>query len=500
MNKLDIPKRKTMSLETARHAMTHGPCSNTRVRRVLETHWLLPGLLFGLLLPIACSNSGSTPSPQDSASATPNVQNLDFDLSEFSVVDKARITISNQGPDAVLLPAVFVSGGSALNRSSILAMVNSGGSLTDEQFALATWQFVVDHTTHYCYAGAPGDASDFALEPMRLFHGFAFVCCDQSSRILDWLWQGAGYQSRVVSMTFHSVPEIFYKNAWHMYDGDHKVYYLEADNKTVADVADVIANPELVARTADANGNDPAGFSAQLMANLYAAAVPSYTSIDYSTAQTYSLQPGQSLTLRSENSTVDIFHGGSIDPLGPTAVSSAQFDWLADFSQPDWSKLAHSESGVATVASGADVFLTNASAATGSVVYYLSSPFPVFNLQVSGLVYRADNSATVNAYFSKDGSHWSFAVPMSSPPGTAFDTSADLSSDASGQYSYFVMLELSGNRANAAQIARLHITSEVQMAKVFFPKLVPGAVNHLTYQDWSPTTATHDVKVSLTVP
>lgn len=482
------------------HVMRRRKFGNVPVGKGLKNHAFLCLLLLSLLLQIACSDAGSATAPQDAAGATPNVQNLDFDLSAFPVVDRARITISNQGADAALLPAVFVAGGSALNRSSVLALLQSGGTLTDEQFALATWQFVVDHTSHYCYAGAPGDASNFALEPMRLFHGFAFICCDQSSRILNWLWQGAGYQTRVVSMNFHVVPEIFYKNAWHMYDGDHRVYYLETDNKTVANVADVIANPELVARAADANGNDPVGYSAQFMAGLYSTAVPYYTSIDYSTSATYSLQPGQSLTLRSENATTDIFHGGSSDPIGPTAVSSAKFDWFLDYSKSDWNMLPHSEGGVATLASGNDVFLTNSGTAVGSVVYSFSGPFPAFHLDVSGLAYLADSSATINAYFSKDGSHWSGAVPMSSPVGTAVQTTADLSNLAWGQYSYFVKLELSGRTADAAQIAAVHITSEVQTAKVFFPQLVPGVVNHLTYQDWSPTSDNHDVKVSLSVP
>jgi hypothetical protein len=468
----------------------------------LENRRLFPLLFFSLLLQIACSHPSSMPSsppPQAATNATPYSQSLTFDLSRDPVIDSAQITVSNQGANAVQLPAVFVSGGSGLNRSSILALVQSAGSLTDEQFALATWQFVVHHTTHYCYAGAPGDARDFALEPMRLLHGYGFACCDESSRILNWLWQGAGYQTRVVTMTFHTVPEIYYGSAWHMYDGDHQVYYLEADNKTVASVADVIANPELVARTEDAQGNDPAGFSAKLMASLYAAAVPYYTTINYSTSSTYSLQPDQSLTLRSENATTDIFHGGSGDPISPTAVSSARFDWLLDFSRPDWNRLASSENGVAILAGGADAFLTNTGSATGFIVYSLSSPFPVFTLEVSGLLYRADNSATISVYFSTDGSTWSTAVPMNSPVGSAVQATAGLSAPAWGQYSYFVKLELSGSNANAAQIADVHLTSEVQMATVFFPKLVPAAVNHLTYQDWSPATDPHNVKVSLAV-
>jgi hypothetical protein len=427
----------------------------------------------------------------------PYQKSFDFDLSAYSTMPAASITISNQGTGSILLPAVFLEGDSALNRSSVLSSIQSAGALPDEEFALATWEFVTHHTVHYCYAGAPGDANDFALEPMRLLHGFGFACCDESSRILNWLWQAAGYPTRVAQMTFHTVPEIFYKGAWHMYDADHKVYYLEEDNRTVASVATVIANPSLVARTEDKNGNDPAGFPAKLMASLYATATPYYYSIDYKTAQTYSLQPGQSFTLQSKNSTTGIFHGGSGDPLDSTAVSSGVFDWGLDFSQPNWYSLSSAQQGVSTSTSGANVFLTNTGADTGFITYFLSSPFPVFTLRVTGLVYLADSGAAVNAYFSTDGSNWSTAFPLNGKVGGLVRTTADLSNAAQGQYSYYVKIELLGNEAHAAQIASPHITAVVQDSLFMFPKLVPGQVNHVTYQDWSPRADTRNVNVSL---
>jgi hypothetical protein len=88
---------------------------------------------------------------------------------------------------------------------------------------------------------------------------------------------------------------------------------------------------------------------------------------------------------------------------------------------------------------------------------------------------------------------------MNPEPGTPTQTTTDLSPAAVGQYSYFLMLSLSGGTPDAARIAAVHLTSEVQVAKIVFPNLVPGTVNHLTYQDWSPSSDQHDVKVSVTV-
>jgi len=474
-------------------------------RREVRSARLLVVVIFGSLLHFGCAKQEdaqvlSMPPPVP-ASATPYNKALDFDLSASPVINNASITISNEGADYIVLPAVFTAGGYALNRSSILSLVQSGNTLAPEQFALTTWKLVSQDTFHFCAAGAPGDPLAYAVEPLRLLSGFGFTCCDQASAILKWLWQAAGYETRVASMTFHTVPEIYYNGAWHLYDADHKVYYLAEDNKTVASVAQVIADPSLVARVADANGNDPVGYPAELMAEQYAASTPEYLTPDYRKAATYGLQPNQSFTLRSDNLTTSIFDYLELnDPdLQPTTVTSGQFDWLLDFARTDWRQFASSVDGIMTSPGGTELFIANAGTKSGHIVYYLSSPFPVFTLQVSGTVYRENGAASVSASFSSDGIHWSAAFPMNPEPGTPTQTTTDLSPAAVGQYSYFLMLSLSGDTPGTARIAAVHLTSEVQVAKIAFPNLVPGTVNHLTYQDWSPSSDQHDVKVSVTV-
>jgi hypothetical protein len=408
--------------------------------------------------------------------------------------------MSNQGTTPVLLPAVFLAGASSENRSSALYSIKSGGPLTDEEFALAVWQFVMNNAGHYCVAGSPGDPNMEALEPLRILGGYGFACCDQSSRVMDWLWQGGGYPSRLVLMSFHTVPEIYYAGAWHMYDADHQVYYLAEDNVTVASVAQLIADPSLVARVQDANGNDPAGFSAQGMANLYASASPEYYTFDYSTAATYSLQPAESFTLWSRNLGDTLFDGSTQDPgVGPWTVRTGQFEWDIDFSRSDWGSLTTSQTGVATLNNGDQVALTNSASTAGNVVYHLSSPFPAFDLQVSGMVYLADSSAVANVYLSADGKNWSSASPLAAPIGAATQTIADLTAAASGQYDYYIKLEVAGNAAQAAQVANVQLISQVQASSHMFPSLVGGEVNHLTYQDWNSATDQHNVQVSFTV-
>jgi hypothetical protein len=62
----------------------------------------------------------------------PLQQALDFDLSASPVINNASITVLNEGADYLVLPAVFATGGYALNRSSILSAVQSAGSLLPE--------------------------------------------------------------------------------------------------------------------------------------------------------------------------------------------------------------------------------------------------------------------------------------------------------------------------------------------------------------------------------
>jgi len=446
---------------------------------------------FSLLLQFGCGHDPAVPavvSPAPvSLSGIAYSKNFDVDLTAWHLINSATIAISNRGSNSVIMPSVFIKGGPGLNRSSILSSIQTAGSLTDEQFALATWSFVSQHNQHYCSAGAPGDAFNDAEDPMRILHGYGFTCCDQSTDILVWIWRGAGYQARAARMAFHEVPEIYYHDAWHMYDADHKVYYLARDHTTVASVADIIADSSLVADTADVDGNDPVGYSAQWMAEQYAVATPAYDYSTFSEETTYSLRSSQSFTLRSENTTTSIFHGPSGDePLGSDAVNSGQFDWQLDFARPDWKELSDSANGVGTLNSGTDTFLTNSNTSPGYVIYHFSSPFPVFNLVVSGMVYRQDVTSAVNAYLLHDDSHWSTAFPMNPEVGNPVLTTADLTSAAVGQYSYFVMLRLSGSAPNAARIARVHIISEVQVAKMLFPNLVPGTINHLSYQNWIP--------------
>src|SRR5215831_12678006 len=193
-------------------------------------------------------------------------QPVTVDLSTVSAFDRASLTLHNLASTPVSIPQVSNSHTLLpLSRTTILSQLPDTGM--DEGNAMQAWRFVVSHRFHLCSSGTRQD-NGYVLDPLRFIGAYGFGCCDQSAQMLIWIWQQLGYQTRLVLMPFHTVPEIWYGNAWHMLDPDHEVFYRK-DDSTIASVAEIIAAPNLVARTADSAGNDPVGWPATTMAQLY---------------------------------------------------------------------------------------------------------------------------------------------------------------------------------------------------------------------------------------
>ena len=423
-------------------------------------------------------------------------QPFTVDLSNVSDVSGAAITIRNSSSNTVSLPQVFTPGNQPpVSGPSILARLNSlPAPASDQDRVIQAWQFMVNHRYHFCSAGSTHGPT-YTYDPLVVLNGYGFGCCDQSARALAWIWQQQGYQSRIASFAFHTVPEVFYANAWHMLDPDHEIYYPNPDG-TIASVADILSNATLVSNVAV----DPTGWSGQQMSQLYMqnAATLQYSSpVSPSPLSTFSLRAGESMSFKSQNTTDKV----QFYPLGespaPSAVNSIQFDWNLTFADPNWNQLASQSSGVNVVAnsSGAQV-LVDTSSAPGYVVYRESSLFPVLNLWI--LAQLAPGSAgSLQAYYSSDGIKWSNPVPFQPTIGySSYDLSADLSTLATGASTYYVKIELDG----PVQLHRLRISPVVQAAYVLSPSLQAGSQNQMVYQDSSPAVQARALNVVTRVP
>ena len=196
-------------------------------------------------------------------------QPVTVDLTNVSDVRGASISIHNSSSNAVLLPQISLPNNlMPVSGAAILTQLNSLPAVsTDQDRVIQAWQFMLSHSFAFCSAGKNGQS--LPNDPIKILNAFGFGCCDQLAQTLAWIWQTEGYQARVAAFPFHTVPEVFYNNSWHMLDPDHRVYYPK-DDGTIASVAEILADTSLIARVADGNGRDPVGFLGSTMADLYA--------------------------------------------------------------------------------------------------------------------------------------------------------------------------------------------------------------------------------------
>ena len=422
------------------------------------------------------------------ATVTGQTAVIGLDLSRVSSLRGGTLTLHNSSKATVLLPQL-ADKGAPWPYSLDAIKQNLPRVASDQDFAIATWRFVVEHNFHTCSAGTKTDSGMiYITDPILDLNGFGFGCCDQVARELAWIWQQSGYPSRLAIMPFHTLAEIFYAGAWHMFDADHRVYYLLSDGHTVASVADILADPSLILQSADANGNDPVGYSAALLAEQYAENGPDlqYMSSGFYTNSrlSLSLRPHEQLTLDFGNfaGKAQLYDYGNAFTF--KNVASAEFSWDLSYANLDWASQVASSSGVTVKTITSNGLLVNSLVNTdpdpGYVVYRESSVFPALALTV--LAQTGNTNGYLLAYLSTAANTWSAPVPSRRTiTASGFQWTADLTSQAEGQYTYFVKIELH----DAAQVRRLRLQPVVQTAKWIFPQLTPGSVNHLTYSDSS---------------
>jgi hypothetical protein len=435
---------------------------------------------------------------RSTTTVTSNNQPVAVDLSDVPDVRGASISIRNSSSNTVSLPQVSTPNNLLpISAEAILKQLNSLPAVsTDQDRAIQGWQLVTSHTSHFCAAGG----STPTYDALTILNGFGFGCCDQLATTLAWIWQQEGYMARVAYLfNFHDIPEVFYANSWHMLDPDHRVFYLKDDN-SIASVEDVAADPSLVGRVADANGNDPAGYKASDMANSYAqygSSVQYAPPLSPSKLSTILLRPFESLIANSENlqDNMQFYSEGTY--LAPSSVNSAQLQWDLSFGNSYALDYAYAGSGiqVASDSTGARI-LENVSGSSGYVVYQEFSPFPVLGASIDAQ-FGMDSKGSLKAYISPDGIHWPSVVSFQSALSqSSFDQRADLTAAVSGMYSYFVKVQLDGG----TQVHRLRIISRVQTAPFFFPALRSGSANQLAYSDSSPLSQARTIRVTTAIP
>jgi len=132
--------------------------------------------------------------------------------------------------------------------------------MTEEQKALAIWQFLVD----WRYHDIPAEGGDELHDPVKFLGVYGYGFCDDSAACFAGLCHAAGLRARVWGLSGHVVGEAFYDGGWHMFDPDHAAVYRRADGR-IAGVEELAAHPELITR----QPRDPIGADSASIARLY---------------------------------------------------------------------------------------------------------------------------------------------------------------------------------------------------------------------------------------
>lgn len=108
--------------------------------------------------------------------------------------------------------------------------------MSDQEKVLAIWRTVVK----YRHQTSPPNEwlQDNAHDIFKTIHVYGYgMCCCASSHV-ESLARYLGLPARGFAINLHSVPEVYYGNAWHLVDGSLMNYFLNPDGQ-IASVADI---------------------------------------------------------------------------------------------------------------------------------------------------------------------------------------------------------------------------------------------------------------------
>jgi hypothetical protein len=94
---------------------------------------------------------------------------------------------------------------------------------TDAEKALAQFRWM--HRLRRVGTYQPEDSRP-VLDPVLFFQSYGITYCSMIAQINSSLWEAWGKSSRVSDLRGHVVSEVFYDNAWHLFDNDFCNYYL----------------------------------------------------------------------------------------------------------------------------------------------------------------------------------------------------------------------------------------------------------------------------------
>ncbi|MGH9160639.1 MAG: transglutaminase domain-containing protein [Vicinamibacteraceae bacterium] len=291
------------------------------------------------------------------------------------------VSIRNVGSTSVVNPKIVLRGRDWSTVEHMLAGIVTP-EMSAEQKARAIWSFARTNRYHWVPATRGFDDDD----PVKLFNAYGYGFCNDVSSAQAALYELLDLPFRRRNLgahSEHSVIEVYYDNDWHVLDADRDGLYLELDNKTIAGVDDLIADPGLVARAGPAHAD---------LVDIYANTRPGGWSTSPAMGHTMglTLRPGEGLTLNWQSSGRYHYDGKLEKPPPPLlaegelaspfdpSVSGARQQLVRD----SWIRMSGED--------GRDLALSpSLLAITGELLYAVASPYPIVGTRFDGDLYRA---------------------------------------------------------------------------------------------------------------
>ncbi len=112
----------------------------------------------------------------------------------------------------------------------------SSNSSNKEQFALDIFNNLINSLIHEKLF------NDWGTIPLVTLNSKGFAICGRQSEIFGQIMYQAGFPSRIIHLNGHAVSEIYFNNAWHLFDTDRKTYF--KFNNKILSYKELIQSPQ----------------------------------------------------------------------------------------------------------------------------------------------------------------------------------------------------------------------------------------------------------------
>ncbi|MCX8038386.1 MAG: fibronectin type III domain-containing protein [Candidatus Sumerlaeia bacterium] len=368
------------------------------------------------------------------------------------------VRMENVGQTDVVNPWLSNGRNNFRSAAEIVAAAVTPG-MTDAEKAFALWFQEIQYRHH-----SGGDNNEL-LDPVKVFNIYGYNTCGNDSIALATLWRTAGLKAAPARALGHCISQVFYDNAWHLFDGDLHSVYLLRDNETVAGEQDIVRDHDLIKRTHSQGILFPDTWwqsQGHCAMYFYEGPVTGQRGGECKTTMNMTLRPGEAIVWRWGQCDPVKYHGAlGTMPTYPHLIYNGLWEYRPDFSKALWRKGASSVENIVSSPDG----LAAEAGKQGTVIWTMRSPY-VF---VGGRIEAEGEGAKFS--ISVDGKTWQ-AVKEN------FDKSFPTVGPA--RYEYRLRCQLAGS----ARLRRLAIINDVQMAPLALPEMVVGE-NTFTYSDQS---------------